>query len=189
MVASAERLADLRERRLRQFARKEHRDLPRERDVCRAALAGHVGNAHVVEFGDLVLDLVDRDDATRLLLQDVLEQMFDGLGIQLPPAERCERRNAHQRAFEPPHVGADIFRKKFDHAVVEFHLQGLHFFAKNRVARLGVRWLQFRRESPLEARHQPLFEIRDLGRRTIARKDNLPVAVGKRVERVEKFLL
>ena len=44
-------------------------------------------------------------------------------------------------------------------------------------------------KTPLEARHEALFQVCDFARRPVARHDDLLVAVEKRVEGVEKFLL
>ena len=125
----------------------------------------------------------------RFLLQNVLEQMLDDFLGQFLAAERRERRHAHERAFQPAHVGANAVGQEFENLIAQLDLQGLRFLAQNRQARLDVRRLQLRRQSPFEARNEPMFEVRDFRSGPIAREHDLFMSVEERVEGVEKFFL
>ena len=189
VIASAKRLADFVERSLGQFAREIHRDLPRESDVGRAALAGHVGEAHIEMLGHAPLNLLDGDRAPRFLLQNILEQMLDHFLRQLFAAERSERGHAHERAFEPADIGADAIGEEFKDLIAQFDLQRRRLLAQNREARLDIRRLQFRGQTPLEARNEAMLEVGDFRGGPIAREDDLFMAVEERVEGVEEFFL
>ena len=108
---------------------------------------------------------------------------------QLLAAERSKRRHAHERAFEPADVGADALGEKLEDLVAQLDLQRVRFLAQNGHARLDIRRLQLRGQAPLEARNEAMLEIRDLGRRAVAREDDLLMAVEEGVEGVEEFLL
>src|SRR2546423_14093124 len=56
VIAPAKRLADFAQRRFRELAREIHRDLAREGDVLRPALAGHIGDADVEMLCHAFLD-------------------------------------------------------------------------------------------------------------------------------------
>ena len=55
--------------------------------------------------------------------------------------------------------------------------------------RFDVGRLEFSRQTPLEARYEPVFQIGDFARWPVAGKHDLFVPVEEHVERVEKFLL
>src|SRR6478735_4791178 len=61
VVAAAELLADLGQRRVRELAREVHRDLPRVGDRLRAALAAELGDREPEPVGHRLLDAADRD--------------------------------------------------------------------------------------------------------------------------------
>ena len=61
VVAAAEGLADFAQGGLGHGAGEEHRNLTRESDVFRAALAGHVCQADIEVFGHLSLNGVNAD--------------------------------------------------------------------------------------------------------------------------------
>ena len=75
--SNCERLGDGVERAFRHLARKIHGDLAGEGDVFRAALAGHVGQANVKMFRDLLLNDFDVDGKTAFFVQDFTQQAFD----------------------------------------------------------------------------------------------------------------
>ena len=115
--------------------------------------------------------------------------MFDDFVGQLLAAEGGKRRHPHERAFEPADVGANAVGEKIENFVAQFDLQGVRFLAQDRHARFDIGRLQFRRQSPFEARNEAMLEIGDLGGRAIAREDDLFMSVEERVEGVKKFLL
>ena len=59
VIATAESLANHAQRAFRHMPRQEHGDLSWEGDVLWASFAGHVGEADVKMFGDLLLNDFD----------------------------------------------------------------------------------------------------------------------------------
>ena len=160
-----------------------------ERDVFRAALARHIGDAHVEMLGHALLDVVNAHAAARLLLQEILQQHLHALLRQRAAAERDERRHAHERAFEPADVCADALCEKFNQRRLDLHAERGGLLLQNRGARLHIRRLQLGGHAPLEARDEARLEVVDLRGRAVGGEDDLLVAVEERVERVKKFLL
>ena len=86
MIPPSESVSDFIEGSFRMTAGKVHRDLPRESDVCRPALAGHIRETDIEMFSDFFLDLIDCYRFFRLFLQNISQQLFDSLTLNLSPA-------------------------------------------------------------------------------------------------------
>ena len=69
VITAAESFPDGVEGTLGHVASQVHGNLAWESDAFGAALAGHIGEAKIEMLGDLFLDLIDRDDLFRFLLQ------------------------------------------------------------------------------------------------------------------------
>jgi hypothetical protein len=71
VIPAAERIADLVQRRLRMPAGQVHGHLPRERDVSRTSLTGHIRQTDIEMLSHFPLNLIDRDDLFGFFLEDV----------------------------------------------------------------------------------------------------------------------
>ena len=69
------------------------------------------------------------------------------------------------------------------------HLFGLRLLLQNRDLRLQIRRLNVGDQSPLEARTQTIFNLRQFLRRTVRRNHDLPHAFMQRIECVEELFL
>src|SRR5919197_182076 len=76
VVAAAELLADLRERRVGELAGEIHRDLSRIDDVLRALVAAQLAQREPEALRDELLDPLDRDLLHLALVKDVLEHIL-----------------------------------------------------------------------------------------------------------------
>src|SRR5436189_3739534 len=115
------------------------------------------------------------------MLHDVVSELF--------AAERGKGRDAHERAFQPADVCANAGGQEIESLVAQLNPQGMRFFPQDRHACFHIGRLELGGESPFETGNESMLEIRNLGRRAVAREDNLFMAVEEGVEGVEKFLL
>src|SRR6266480_5575088 len=115
------------------------------------------------------------------MLHDFVSQLF--------AAERSKRRDAHERTFQPADVRANAGGQKVESLVAQFNTEDMCFFPQDRHPCFYIGRLELGSESPFETGNESMLEIRNLGRRAVAREDNLFMAVEEGVEGVEKFLL
>src|SRR5690625_456009 len=80
-------------------------------------------------------------------------------------------------------------RDKFEHVGRKFDAVVIGLPFKDRIACFIFRYLQIGTQSPAKTRNQPLFNIRDFPRRTVAAEDNLLSILVQGVKNVEKLFL
>ena len=97
--------------------------------------------------------------------------------------------HAAQRALELAHVGADALGDEERHFLRQLDADGLRLGHEDRHAGLELRRLDRHRESPAEARFEPLLQALDLLRVAVAGQDHLVLAFEQLVEGVEELLL
>ena len=102
---------------------------------------------------------------------------------------RRESDDTREDALELSNVVVDAARDVVHHVLRHVEMLYRGFFLQYRDARLEVRRLYVRDESPFKSRLQTIFERRELARISIARDDDLLFRVVELVERVEKFFL
>src|SRR5436190_2011228 len=108
---------------------------------------------------------------------------------QLFAAERGEGGDPHECALQPADVRANAGGQEIENLVTQLNAEGMRFFPQDRHACFDIGWLELGGESPFETGNESMLEIRNLGRRAVAREDNLFMPVEQGVEGVEKFLL
>src|SRR2546421_2550853 len=100
VVAAAELLADLRERRIGELAREVHRDLAGIDDVLRASVAGELFEREAEALRDEFLDPLDRDLGGLALREDVAQDVLcEGDGHRAA-GQRREGDDARERTLE-----------------------------------------------------------------------------------------
>ena len=104
-------------------------------------------------------------------------------------AKRLESDQAIERALQLAHVVELETADLVDHAGAEPHAALLALGLEDRHARLEVRRADVDDQSAGEARDQPLVDVGDLGRRPIARHDDLPPVARQRVEDAQQLAL
>src|ERR1051325_4498156 len=77
VITATESIPDGGKRGLSHLTGEEHRDLARERDAFRTALARHVGQTNVEMLGNSLLDEFDADGMAALFVEDLAEQAFN----------------------------------------------------------------------------------------------------------------
>jgi hypothetical protein len=114
VITAAKRVSDFLEGMLRERPREEHRDLPRNRDVVRPALARHVAMADLEVIGHAFLNRFNRQDVLRLLHQYVVQQPFRGRQVERLTGERGVALDLEQCTLKAPNVFRDILRNEIE---------------------------------------------------------------------------
>src|SRR5215204_3104755 len=90
VIAPAELLADLRQRRVGELAREVHRDLARVHDVLGALVAAELLEREPEAVGDGFLDPLDRDGGELALWEDISKHVLREVDRHRPAGERRE---------------------------------------------------------------------------------------------------
>ncbi len=99
------------------------------------------------------------------------------------------RHQANQRSFQLAHIRTNILRDIQRHVRRQGDFLLLGFLLQNCHLRLEIRRLDVCNQSPLKPAAQPVFNLRQFFRRTVARDHDLPHRVVKRIEGMEEFFL
>src|SRR5207247_6989981 len=115
VVAAAELLADLRKRRVGEFAREVHRDLARIDDVLRAPVAGELVEREAEALRDELLDPLDRDLGGLALREDVAQNVLRELDGHEATGQRREGDDTRERTLELADVRRDATGDEGEH--------------------------------------------------------------------------
>src|SRR5438270_357472 len=115
MVATTERLANLRERRIRQLSGEMDRDLPWPRHASRSACRDQLRDRQLVVAGDHRLDLVNRERSRRWLQVHAVEHRRGELHVDRMLAEGVVGHDPDERPLEQPNVVGDPLRDQLEY--------------------------------------------------------------------------
>src|SRR6476661_191336 len=197
VVAAAERLADLDQLHLEQFAREIHRDLSRHGERLDARLRAKPLGRDTPATGHDFLDLVDRGQrlgrghAILARADPVAQGLAGQLDGHFLVLERGEQQQLDDAPLQLPHVGAHVLGNEPQHVVRDGELEMvlLLLLPENGDAVLEVGLADVGHHAPLEPAHQPGLEARDLLGRPVGGEHDLLVALVQRVKRMEELLL
>src|SRR5579883_2471698 len=202
VIAAAERVADLHQLNAEQLAAEEHRDLSRRRECLGAGLGLEPVRGDAPLARDRILDRLDGDAAgapaspvvpavVGAAAELVVERLRRHVDRDRPVPERGVGEQLDDRALEFPDARPHVLGDEADHVFRDRMLEvvELRLVLEDRDAVLEVRRLDVGHHAPLEAAHEPRLEARDLGRRPVAREDDLATCLVECVERVEELVL
>ena len=169
---AAETAAYFRQRGMRQRLTEVHRNLPRHRDRLGVVARFQIDEFKVVVIGDELLDDLDRDRLF-FVVQDVLQHFVRKRQRDFLTGERGIRDQPDQRALQLANIRFDLSGDVDGDVVGQRHRFCFGLLLQNCDLGLQIGRLDIGNESPLEPRSQPLLELPNLVRRTIAAKDDL----------------
>ena len=189
VITTAKGLADGAERMLGELAAEEHGDLPREGDVFRPALAGHVSHAQVKFLRHFLLDHLDSDGVAAFFLQNLAQQVFHHVIGEILAGEVRVGGHANQRTLKAADIRADAVGEEGQYVLRNLHAHALHLVSQDGEAGFHIRRLQVRNETPLKAAHQTMLQVLNFTGRPIAGQHDLLVRFVQCIESVEELLL
>ena len=189
MIAAAESVPDAAEGAFRELSGQIHRDLARERDVFRPTFAVHVRETEIVVLDDALLDQIDADAEFALFLKRLAEKLLDVVHRKLALHQIGIETDADQSPFQTSEVGPDAVGDEPEDLVGDVEIHQRRLLADDCEPGFVIGLPDLRRQTPLKARDQPLFQVLDLADRTITRDDDLLMVFVERVEGVEELLL
>ena len=193
VVASAERLSDIFQRKIGETASEVHREHSGLRDLLRALRAGQVDHLQIPLRGNDFENFFNRNlRPLRLFVQKIVEERFNlrhgqrlnrgvdqrGVGDQTHP---CAVERADRRGNTACHVREELLRK--------LHHRSLLLELEERETRLVGGRCDLHGETRLEAGDQAGFKPLDLRRLLVRRHHDLLSRVVDGVEGVEELLL
>ena len=157
--------------------------------MSRAPLAGHVCHAKIVSFGHATLDQLDRDNGLGLLLDKVLQKLLDLGGSDMTVVQRGPSGDTVQSTLQATDVRFDALRDEMKDGIPQTDLHGGSLLPQDGQPGFDVRGLKLCAQTPFKTGNESFLEVGNISGRTIARKNDLAVAIEQGVERVEEFLL
>ena len=129
-----------------------------------------------IVLGDRLLDAFNRDGAV-VVLQHVPQHVLGERERDFRPGQRRIRNQADERPLELADVRLDLPGDVDRDVVGQRDPFALRLPLENRGFRLEIRRLDVGNQAPFEPRAQPLFELGNLVRRTVAADDDLLLRV------------
>lgn len=189
VVSSTEQVADLRQALLSQLLGQVHRHLARQGDIGRPAFRVHVGHLDLVEIGNRLLDVLDRDLAVGHRKQVLQGLLADIHRQHVAAMETRVGQHLAQGAFQLAYVAAQVLGDEERHFLGHRHAFGLGLAQQDRHAHLEFGRLDGHGQPGVEPRNQPAVDTRELLRVRIAGDDDLLALRHHRLERIEELLL
>ncbi len=188
VVAPPEKLADLGQALLRELLGEVHRDLARPGDGGRALLAVHVRHLDLVVVGDGLLDVLHADLPV-LDGQQVAQRLAGELDGDFLLVEARIGQDLAQRAFELAHVGAHVLGDEEGDFLGHLGALGPGLVDQDGHAHLELGRLDGDGEAGVEARDEPLVDVREALRVRVRGHHDMALLGQQRLEGVEELFL
>jgi hypothetical protein len=189
VIATPEGFTDLLEALPRHFPAEVHRHHAGQGNMSRAPLAGHVRYTKIVSLGHATLNQLDGDNGLGLLLDEILQKLFDLGGSDMPVVQGGPSGDTVQGTLQAADVRFDALGDEMKDGIPQTNLHGGSLLTQDGQPSFDVRGLKLCAQTPFKTGHETFLEVGNISRRTIARKNDLAVAIEQGVEGVEEFFL